>query len=133
MRGDLIETFKVVNGHVNYGSEFFGYSRTGRHLVSKMSTSKITVNKRDFFAQRTLKYWNKLPNKVRNSSSINSFKNNLDNFRIEGLRKDLSGHYWELSDDIISIIDGNAQSRLNYTNYMKAHPYYAKYKRVNIA
>ena len=74
MRGDLIETFKVVNGHVNYGSNLFGHSRTGRHLVARACTSKLTNNKRDFFAQRVLKYWNKLPGNIRNSPTVNSFK-----------------------------------------------------------
>ena len=54
MRGDLIETFKIVNGYVNYGTNFFTHSRTGRHLVSNLSTSKLTHNKGDFFAQRVI-------------------------------------------------------------------------------
>ena len=132
MRGDLIETFKVVNGHVNYGSNLFGHSRTGRHLVARACTSKLTNNKRDFFAQRVLKYWNKLPENIRNSPTVNSFKNRLDGFREEGIKKDLCGHYWELSNEFFNRTEVNAKSRLNYTNYMKSHPYYAKYRKVNI-
>ena len=132
MRGDLIETFKVVNGYVNYGSNFFNHSRSGRHLVSKLSTANLTHNKVDFFAQRVLTYWNKLPAHVRNSPSINSFKNSLDLFRERGIRRDLHGNFWELSDELFNRIDVSAQARQNYSSYMKAHPYYAKYRKVNI-
>ena len=132
MRGDLIETFKIVNEHVNYGTDFFGTSLTGRHLISKPCTSKFTTNKRDFFAQRVLHYWNKLPEKIRKTSTVNSFKNQLDSFRVEGIKKDLHGHFWELSDEFFNRIEVDAKSRLNYTEYMRSHAYYAKYRQVNI-
>ena len=33
MRGDLIETFKVVRGFVNYGQSLFKVSRSGLNLL----------------------------------------------------------------------------------------------------
>ena len=56
MRGDLIETFKIVNNFVDYGSNFFGTSRTQRNLVKRPSSLKPTVNRSDFFGQCILKY-----------------------------------------------------------------------------
>ena len=35
IRGDLIETFKIVTGLVNYGQNMFRVSRSGCNLVSK--------------------------------------------------------------------------------------------------
>ena len=35
MRGDLIETFKIVRGFVNYGQSMFQISRSGMNLVSR--------------------------------------------------------------------------------------------------
>ena len=132
LRGDLIETFKIINGYVDYGSNFFSHSRSGRHLISKLSTSELSQSKVDFFAQRVLKYWNKLPINVINSSSVNGFKNSLDNFRTKGITKDLHGQYWEVSSEYFNRIAVSEKSRYNYTKYMREHPYYAKYRKVNI-
>ena len=35
IRGDLIETFKIVSGLVEYGSDIFNISRSGMNIVSK--------------------------------------------------------------------------------------------------
>ena len=100
MRGDLIETFKIINGISKYGNEFFNISeRTGNLLSRQISKTKST-KQLDFFSNRVIYYWNKLPTYVKNSVSINSFKNNLDKFRVKGKSSDLQGHFWDLSDEI---------------------------------
>ena len=47
MRGDIIETFKIINGISNYGRHFFTISlQTGNLLISKTKS----INQLDFFA-----------------------------------------------------------------------------------
>ena len=134
MRGDLIETFKIVNNTVNYGSNLFSQGRSGRNmnLTARASSSRMTVEKTDFFSQRVIKYWNKLPGHICNSASVNSFKNKLDDFRQKGIRLLLKDHFWELSDEILNRFDTTKEARLQYTTYMTEHPFYAKYRKVNL-
>jgi hypothetical protein len=104
MRGDFIETFKILNGFTNYGTEFFNVSpRTGNLVAREISKTKST-KQLDFFSNRVIHYWNKLPLNVKNSTSVNNFKNNLDKFRIHGKTQNLQGHFWELSDEIFNRI-----------------------------
>ena len=42
IRGDLIETFKVLSGQVEYGKEVFHVSRSENNIISKGSISKRT-------------------------------------------------------------------------------------------
>ena len=35
VRGDLIETYKIMNGHVSYGQSLFNVGRAGMNLLSK--------------------------------------------------------------------------------------------------
>ena len=100
MRGDIIETFKILNGFNNYGSKFFKLSDRTKHLIYR--PSKVTNT--DFFSERVLQYWNKLPEHVKDKNSVNSFKNGLDKFRENGIRNNLRGQFWELSDEIFKRI-----------------------------
>ena len=93
MRGDLIETFRVLNGFTDYGQHWFTVSeRTGKLVVHDRSKYK-----RNFFANRVVAYYNKLPNSIKLSTSINMFKNNLDNFRNLYFNDITHNQYWELS------------------------------------
>ena len=74
MRGDLIETFKILNGLNNYGSSFYKKSNRTNNLIAR--SAKLTSL--DFFSERVVKYWNKLPEYVKIKDSVNSFKNGLD-------------------------------------------------------
>ena len=79
MRGDLIETFKILKGFSNYGSTFFNLSDRTQNLIYRATNI-------DFFSERVINYWNKLPEDVKDKRSVNSFKNALDTFRSNGLR-----------------------------------------------
>ena len=57
MRGDLIETFKVVRGFVNYGQNLFKVSRSGLNLLSR--GNKVSRSRKDFLGERVVNYWNK--------------------------------------------------------------------------
>ena len=58
----------------------------------------------DFFGERVIKFWNKLPEHVKTMNSVNSFKNSLDKFRKNGKINGLRGQFWELSDEIFNRI-----------------------------
>ena len=72
-RGDLIETYKILNGFVNYGHSMFRSSRSGRHLLH---TTSFSING-DIFKRRAIRYWNMLPVDVKEAISINDFKDKL--------------------------------------------------------
>ena len=96
MRGDLIETFKILNGHNNYGIDFFNLSSRTNNLIARPGK----INRFNFITERVLHFWNKLPQYVKDKDSINSFKNSLDAFRNNGIKNNLYGHFWELSNEI---------------------------------
>ena len=96
MRGDLIETFKILTGVNNYGSSFFNLSCRTNNLVSR----PLHLTNPDFFSERVKNYWNKLPEYVKNKNNVNSFKNALDKFRLNGIENNLQGQFWELSHEI---------------------------------
>ena len=93
MRGDLIEAFKILNGFTNYGESWFNISNT----TGKLIITDTNKRKRNFFANRVATYYNKLPNSIKLSSSVNMFKNNLDNFRNLYYNEITHNQYWELS------------------------------------
>ena len=99
MRGDLIETFKTLNDFNNYGKTFFNLSERTNNLLVRPNTRNL-----DFFGERVINYWNKLPEYVKNKNSVNSFKNSLDKFRENGIKTNLIGQYWELSEEIFKRI-----------------------------
>ena len=59
MRGDFIETFKILRGLVNYGQNLFRVSRSGLNLVSR--GNKVSRSRQDFLSERVINYWNNLP------------------------------------------------------------------------
>ena len=125
-RGDLIETFKILNGIAKYGKNLFKLSRSGDKLVSRPGDQHGL--KHSFFPRRVIQYWNKLPSYVKSSKSVDSFKNNLAKFKRDHLRD--SGHYWELSNDIFNRIPES--NRENYIDFVKNNPLFAKKRNINV-
>ena len=78
MRGDIIETFKILSGLANYGSQLFNISRSGYKL--KYVSQKGKINE-DFLPNRVVNYWNKISDHVKDAQSIESFKNRLEIFK----------------------------------------------------
>jgi ribonucleases P/MRP protein subunit RPP40 len=82
LRGDLIQTFKFMKGfdRVDY-NKFFTLNSTnrtrGHSLKLGKSRSRLDI-RRNFFSQRVVDSWNRLPQNVIDATSVNSFKNNLD-------------------------------------------------------
>ena len=96
-RGDLIETYKILNGFVNYGHSMFRSSRSGRHLLH---TTSFSING-DIFKRRAIRYWNMLPVDVKETSSINDFKDKLKHYKQDNIsRGNINTGYWKLSQEM---------------------------------
>jgi len=85
LRGDLIETYKIVTNKENIDSaQFFEFTDTGHDLRGhslKLSQSRNRSRVlRTFFGQRVVVDWNRLPQYVVDAPSTNAFKNRLDKY-----------------------------------------------------
>ena len=82
IRGDLIETYKILTGKLNVDpNKFFkrdNATRTrGHHLkLAKPRSNRLLRDK--FFSRRVVDRWNKLPEEVISAETTNTFKANLD-------------------------------------------------------
>lgn len=77
MRGNLIETVKIIHGFVDYGHNMFATNIAYRTRYVNVTSHHPFRSARDSFIDRVIKYWNQLPQRVRNSTSINAFKAGL--------------------------------------------------------
>ena len=82
IRGDLIETFKIVKGLSGLRfEEFFAYipstATRGHSLRLQRSHSRLEV-RAHFFTNRVIPLWNKLPEKVVMCATVQAFKKDLD-------------------------------------------------------
>ena len=100
-RGDLIETFKIVTGKVNYGGNMFRLSRSGAKLLKDGKSGQFLPN-------RIANYWNKIPSYVKDAPTVNAFKARLEAYKKDYVLKGVSdGHFWELSDLIFNKINSS--------------------------
>jgi len=83
IRGDLIETFKIVTNRENIDSrQFF----TVRESLHELRGHRYTLYKprchlsvrQHFFSHRVINSWNSLPDDVVSARSVNSFKSMVD-------------------------------------------------------
>ena len=89
LRGDLIETFKIITGieTVN-ATDFFKFSegkcnlRGHEHKLSVERSGKESrlELRRYFFSQRVVDHWNRLPAAVVEATSVNGFNTRLDDW-----------------------------------------------------
>jgi len=81
LRGDLIETFKLLKGLNKIDGDLFKLlpeSRTrGHHLKVAKPRSKLQLRV-NFFSNRVINAWNKLPDSKVQAQSVASFKRALD-------------------------------------------------------
>ena len=113
MRGDVIETFKIINGFVNYGHNMFG-TTTAYRTRNLNVTSHHPL--RSVFNNRVIKYWNQLPLRERNSTSINVFKADLDLFKLS--KPDSPNGFWKLSEEIFNSISVKVNMSIIYFYFL---------------
>ena len=81
-RGDMIETFKFVNGIYKCDNPltFDSNNRTRGHQYKlKKERCRLQV-RQNFFSNRVVDLWNNLPASVVEAVSVNAFKNKLDRY-----------------------------------------------------
>jgi ribonuclease P/MRP protein subunit RPP40 len=94
-RGDMIEVYKIMTGKERVAREQFfqladnEHGLRGHTMKIRKHRSSLDIRKY-FFSQRIVNCWNGLPQQVVDATSINSFKNALDD-------------HWNDMDDISSI------------------------------
>ena len=82
-RGDMIYAYKLITGKMNIRKEdFFQMShlttRGHQHKIYKRHASKLP--RINTFSHRIVNDWNELPAEIVEASSVNSFKNKLDQY-----------------------------------------------------
>ena len=91
IRGDLIETFKILTGKSNVAPEtwftFASSNATDDTVRTRATTGYLnlvqppipkTEIRKNFFSNRVVDHWNQLPDHVKISQKTNDFKNALD-------------------------------------------------------
>ena len=86
-RGDMITMYKIMNGLIRINvTDLFEHTKTPYTRGHHQRVFKTHATKRqriDAFSQRVTNTWNNLPKSVVNSPSLNTFKNQIDEFWIE--------------------------------------------------
>ena len=84
LRGDLIETYKLMNGYEDINpDQFFIRNRQGRtrgHQLKLFTPYARLDCRKHSFSVRVVKHWNKLSKEAVNAESINIFKGHVDNY-----------------------------------------------------
>ena len=84
LRGDLIEVFKILNGYEDIESNIFFKlkedSVTRGHKAALVKPYSRLYKRKFSFCQRTITDWNNLSHDCVNASSVNMFKNKIDNY-----------------------------------------------------
>ena len=136
IRGDLIETFKVVTGKVKYGQDIFKLSRSGHNIISKINNSvarEICKIRKSFLPERIRNYWNNLPLYVKMSENVLDFKINLEKFKSQSVNSSFN-NYWEVSNMIIDKIEGNPrylENKNKFNSYLIENTFVARKKGIN--
>ena len=125
-RGDLIECFKIYRGFNNYGDNLLNVSRSGYKLIK---VPKSGDRQADFFPDRIINYWNKLPDGLKDASTVNNFKMKLENYKLVNQNK-LSGNFWELSEEVFRRIEST--NRDSYVQFMLNNPSVAHRRQIGI-
>ena len=85
----MIQVWKIVHGHDNVQEETWftrknKVSTMNTRLTSSMYNLELKPAKHDIrshsFSVRVINRWNTLPDKIKESASLNSFKNSYDSY-----------------------------------------------------
>ena len=85
-RGDAIETFKYLRGFLDVDKETLFTTNTPAQPITRHQHSFMPLTvphakldlRKNFFSVRGARLWNSLPSTIRESTSVNSFKNAYD-------------------------------------------------------
>ena len=90
-RFDMIQVFKILNGFDKVDSSkwftTYGQNPTRNTRQSNYRNNLIQLNvpksdiRKHFFSQRVVQDWNALPESIKDSRSIKSFKDSYDSFK----------------------------------------------------
>jgi hypothetical protein len=84
LRGDLIETYKILNHKENISDKIFFKKSVTDHLRGhslKLFKLRSRIDVRKFsFSQRIVDTWNRLPEQIVRAPSLDTFKNRVDNW-----------------------------------------------------
>lgn len=84
LRGDLIETYKILHGHYSVNLNFFEISEDNRlrgHNYKLVRERFYKLCRQNFLCNRVHRAWNSLPPYIVDATSVNSFKNLYDNYK----------------------------------------------------
>ena len=76
MRGDLIETYKILRGHE--GADYKSFSTRGHAWKLKKREHIASQVREGWFSFRMVNPWNELPDNMVDAPSIKTFKSRLD-------------------------------------------------------
>ena len=106
MRGDLIETYKILTGLDRVASErmfpMVGESRTRGHSWRIRGKPFRTEVRRNFFTQRVVNVWDSLSQNVVEAKTLSDFKKKLD---IALGAKEIKRYGWEGGNQDIEFND----------------------------
>ena len=137
MYGTIIEAYKAINGHSSIGN-LFNVGRSGINLVSDVrvskGSSKVQRLSRNFLTNRVINFWNKLPNDVKLSGSVGSFKVNLEEYKRNNVNNSRIGNFWDVSDEVLFRIErpGYLENKASHNEYLKRNPFAARKKFINL-
>ena len=84
LRGDLIETYKILTNKTNLDPDHFFEQnwddRTRGHHLKLVKKRAVHDSRMQFFSNRVISQWNRLPEDVVSAPTTNSFKNRLDRY-----------------------------------------------------
>ena len=85
-RGDLIQTYKIMNDIDKVKSGFFKIrtNNTRGHRLKIFKDHCHSASRRHFFSNRVVDSWNSLPEVAINAESVNAFKNQIDKTNAAG-------------------------------------------------
>ena len=89
--GDQIEVFKIMHGYEGLNKDMFFRIKNdsitrGHSLALVKSHSRLDIRKYTF-SQRVVNDWNKLPEECINATSVNMFKNKIDQYYLKTRRE----------------------------------------------
>ena len=77
LRGDLIETYKILTGKDQLFQKATTTELRGHSLKLYKKSSRLELRKHSF-SQRIVDHWNKLPDDIVSAATISTFKRRLD-------------------------------------------------------